>query len=128
MLGNDIAKIVLSDPQVRAALRKHVPGIEKLESLDSLKDLKLDDAHFNVKGDGTILVYTATAATQELYQDPVKALKDAGVIPLDAKEPEQIDAATHYAGKPNESKYVELNNDVNGLEFYIDIRNPNHPG
>ena len=55
MLGNDIAKIVLSDPQVRAALRKHVPGIEKLESLESLRDLKLDDAHFNVEGDGTIL-------------------------------------------------------------------------
>jgi len=118
--GNEIAEKVLNDSRVREALRSAIPEIDKLESLDTLKDLRLDSASIYVEGDGTILGYTAGAATQEFYDDPVAALTQAGVI-IPAMR--QI-INTHNSEQPNESKFLEF--DYNGLEFYIDLRNPNY--
>lgn len=128
MLGKDIAERILNNPKVRAALSQQVPWIGRLESLDSLKDLRLVNTHLIPGGDGTIVSYTATAATNELYQDPVQALKDDGVIPRGAKEPERIDTATHNEGRPDESKRVEFINYVRSFGLCIDIRNPDYRG
>lgn len=127
MLGNDIAERVLSEAGVKGALWMHFPVVRNLESLAGFEELRLVSLHLNVNGDGTSLGYSATAATEELYQNPVRALEAAEVIRHDAGGPWHIHMDTHHQGMSTESKYVEFTNN-NGLELYMEIHKPGYRG
>lgn len=118
--GYLVADAFLGNPQVLAALREadsEVAG--KLEGMvgTMFKSLRLTEAHFEPAGEGTRLGYEAIAATQKFYEDPVAALKNAGVIKSDA-EVRISPSWTHSS----DGKFLGYS--LPGLELYIEIRGP----
>ena len=126
--GYVVAETFLGKPEVRAALREANPEVAgRLERLvgTSLKNLNLVGAHFTPGGDGTILDYEVTAATQEFYEDPVAALRNAGVIIPDAhSEDITVVVTVNDSGRPSESKTLEAH--FNGFELYVEVLNPGY--
>ena len=122
--GYDVAEKFLGKPEVMAALRDANPEVAgRLEQLvgTGLTNLSLVTAHFIPDGDGTILNYVGTAATQEFYSDPITALRKAGVIPADADD---LMVERIAGGKLTERKDLEAR--FNGFELYIKIFHPGY--
>ncbi|MBI3036182.1 hypothetical protein HYY73_00275 [Candidatus Woesearchaeota archaeon] len=116
-----VVKVSLGKPPVMAALREANPEVAgRLEGLvgTMFTRLSLAAAYFMPVGDGTVLEYDATAATQDFYHDPVAALKSAGVIKSDFL----VTISQINTGQPSESKFLQVRSD--GFELYIYIHRP----
>lgn len=121
--GYVIAEKILGMPAVRAALLEANPEVAgRLEGLvgTAITTLELTAAHFIPGGDGTVLDYEATAATNDFYSDPVAALTRLGVIQPHA----QVGVEIINAGEKSEFKSLDAQFD--GFELHIDVFHPGY--
>ncbi len=113
--------MVLDTSEVRKALRKNVPQIDKLENLAGLKNLELklvDDTK------RTVLIFYECVASQELYPNVGEKLIEKEVI----REDNLMNSWIDDKGKYNECMTVHMGLDFPGDDVLVWLMayNPNY--
>ncbi len=109
---------VLNNTEVRDVLRNSTSGIEKLESLDSLRNLRL----ISLKTESLIQLSYEAIATSDLYPHVRTRLIDAEVI----KKHNVRDTRTGNKGQPNEYESVHLTFHGADVQVFLKVYNPNY--
>lgn len=107
--------------EVRKALRKNVPQINKLENLVDLKNLELIKVDTKEK---IVIIFYEGVASRELYPDVGEKLIEKEVISKD----NLINSWTGNRGQDNEYRRVHMSLDFPGYRVQVFLRtyNPNY--
>ena len=100
----------------RKVLRDNFPFIERLENLDSIKDLKLTDLNLNYEFIGA--EYEAVASP-EIYPHVKKNLVEAGIT-------NKNNFITYKISKGCSDEYVGVRISFSKIQAHLKIYNPNY--
>jgi hypothetical protein len=110
---------LLNQSGIREALRKQFPKIDKLESLDGLRNLRL--IGIDARDDDTnLLLFYEAVATEDFYSHVRTRLIDEGV----GSEDNIIVKAICCKGTSNEYERVMLS--TNDFQAFLKVYNPSY--
>ena len=116
------ARGILNTPEVRNVLRQQIEGIDRLESLDGLKDLRLTKLSV-AENDIFAVNYEAVAST-ELYPYLRARLIEKGVI----KKQNIIRTNIGNKGQPDEFEQVSMGFSGSSIQVTLKAYNPKYGG
>ncbi len=113
---------VLNISGVREGLRQKVEGIDKLESLDGLRDLRL--TRLSVAEGNIFMADYEAVASQNLYPHLRARLIESGVI----TEHNALRSGTGNKGRPDEYESVVMGWSGNSIQVALKAYNPKYRG
>lgn len=115
---NKFARECLNETGLRLKIREGVPHIDRLESLDSLRDLTLT----KIVTDPIFLVWYEGIATNELYPHIRANLIRMGVINRD----NALNSSVKNKGQQNEYEQVRFGVAGSSIQVVVKAYNPNY--
>ncbi len=116
------AREVLNTSGLRDVLRQKVEGINRLESLDGLRDLRL--TKMSVAEDNIFMADYEAIASQSLYPHLRARLIENGVI----TEHNALRSGTGNKGQPDEYESVVMGWSGNSIQASLKVYNPDYKG
>ena len=116
---NQVVQAVFNESGVRQVLREQFPRIDKLESLDSLRDLKLTG--INLREDVSYVgLWYEGVATDDLYPHVRARMIETGIA-----NKNQI-TLREIGSKGTNEEYEKLHFSFDGVQMFLKVFNPNY--